>query len=133
MGRFHGRNGRVYMGIASDTAVAEPVPYLADWTLNQTTDKIEVTAMGDTTKIYVAGLPDAAADRVVGEDRSEPVLQRVEQVRVQVEPAGEAVARRGVGLGGGVVHEAVERAGGVGGAVTLSSNWNAASSIFKVG
>lgn len=62
MARQAGRRGRVYMGIASDTAVAEPLPFQVSWSINQQTDKIEVTALGDTTKTYVAGLPDASGD-----------------------------------------------------------------------
>src|SRR5918994_7729137 len=62
MARFAGRFGRVYMGIASDTATAEPVPFIASWSLAAETDKIEVTAMGDASKVYVAGLPDASGE-----------------------------------------------------------------------
>jgi hypothetical protein len=62
MGRIAGRRGRVYMGIASDTAQAEPLPFMASWSLSAESDKIEVTAMGDTNKVYVAGLPDASGE-----------------------------------------------------------------------
>jgi hypothetical protein len=58
MGRLAGRNGRVYMGLASG-GVAEPVAFQASWSMNFTTNKIDVTAMGDANKIYVAGLADA--------------------------------------------------------------------------
>ena len=61
MSRIHGRNGILYAGIASGAA-ASPVAYLSDWTVNFTVDKVEVTAMGDKTKTYVAGLPDAQGD-----------------------------------------------------------------------
>ncbi len=57
MARIAARNGLLYMGLTS-AGTAEPVAYLNQYTLNFTTDKIEVTAFGDTTKIYVAGLPD---------------------------------------------------------------------------
>lgn len=60
MSRIAGRNGRIYMGIASSTAVAEPIAFLANWTLDFSTDDIEVTAFGDTNKVYVAGLPDVS-------------------------------------------------------------------------
>ena len=59
--RLHGRNGIIYVGIASGAA-ASPIAYLSDWTINFTVDQPEVTAMGDTNKIYIAGLPDAAGD-----------------------------------------------------------------------
>jgi hypothetical protein len=50
------------MGIANDTATAEPLPFFASWSINFATDKIEVTAMGDNNKVYVSGLPDASGD-----------------------------------------------------------------------
>ena len=59
MARLHGRNGRIYIGIASDTAAAEPLPFVATWSIAFSTDNAEVTALGDTVKTYVAGLPDA--------------------------------------------------------------------------
>ena len=62
MARIHGRNGIVYMGIATSAALATPVAFLSDWTISFTVDKQDVTAMGDTNKIYVAGLPDASGD-----------------------------------------------------------------------
>lgn len=57
MARIAARNGRLYMGLGS-AGTAEPVVYLSNWALNFATDKIEVTAFGDTTKAYVSGLPD---------------------------------------------------------------------------
>lgn len=59
MSRVHGRFGRLYVGIADDSAEAEPVAYIRRWTLNSSTDKSEVTAQGDNNKVYVSGLPDA--------------------------------------------------------------------------
>jgi hypothetical protein len=52
----------VYIGIASDTATAEPLPFVASYSMAAESEKIDVTAMGDTTKVYVAGLPDATGD-----------------------------------------------------------------------
>lgn len=59
MVRIHGRRGRVYLEIASGGS-AEPLPFFASWSINFAVDKADVTAMGDTNKIYVAGLPDAS-------------------------------------------------------------------------
>src|SRR5262249_38049478 len=56
-----GRNGQVYVGITSGAA-ASPIPFMASWTMNQVTDKQEVTAFGDGNKVYVAGLPDSSGD-----------------------------------------------------------------------
>jgi hypothetical protein len=35
---------------------------LAGWTLNRTTDRVEVTSFGDLNKTYVQGLPDMQGD-----------------------------------------------------------------------
>jgi hypothetical protein len=59
MARIAGRNGRIYMGIASG-GTAEPIAFQASWSINFTTNKIDVTAFGDSNKTYVAGLPDAS-------------------------------------------------------------------------
>lgn len=61
MARIHGRNGRAYLGLASG-GVAEPVAFLNSWSISFAVDKAEVTAFGDTNKVYVAGLPDASGD-----------------------------------------------------------------------
>jgi len=60
MARVHGRRGRLYAGIASDTAAAEPITFLSSWSLDFTVDKVDVTSFGDTNKTYVSGLPDAS-------------------------------------------------------------------------
>lgn len=59
MSRSHGRFGRMYVGIADNSATAEPAIYLQSWSIDFSTDKVEVTAQGDSTKVYVSGLPDA--------------------------------------------------------------------------
>ena len=61
MSRIHGRNGVVYVGVHSGDA-ASPVAFLADWTINFTVAKVDVTCLGDTNLVYVAGLPDASGD-----------------------------------------------------------------------
>jgi hypothetical protein len=58
MARIAGRNGRLYMNLTSG-GTAEPVTFLNSWALNFSTEKIDVTSFGDTSMVYVAGLPDA--------------------------------------------------------------------------
>jgi len=36
--------------------------FMSDWSINFVVDKVDVSAMGDLNKIYVAGLPDASGD-----------------------------------------------------------------------
>lgn len=61
MGRIAGRNGRIYFDVAGGGS-ASPLPFVAKWSYKANTDKFEVTAMGDTAKSYVAGLPDSSGD-----------------------------------------------------------------------
>lgn len=61
MARIAGRNGRLYAGIASG-GTAEPIAYLSKWSMKFTTQKSDVTALGDTGMVYVSGLPDAQGD-----------------------------------------------------------------------
>lgn len=60
MARIHGRSGKLYVGIASDTAAAEAIAFVSKISLNFETDDVEVTAFGDTNKVYVSGLPDCS-------------------------------------------------------------------------
>lgn len=57
MARYHGKSGVVYMSV-SGSGTATSVTALRSWTLNAPTDKVEVTAFGDSNKQYVQGLPD---------------------------------------------------------------------------
>lgn len=57
---IHGRKGRLYVGIASDTASAEPIANLNAWSISFKTDKADATCFGDTNKVKTAGLPDGS-------------------------------------------------------------------------
>lgn len=57
MAKYAGRKGLVYMGTSAGGA-ASSVIGLMSWNLDRATDKIEVTAFGDSNKTYVQGLPD---------------------------------------------------------------------------
>lgn len=61
MARRHGRKGNLYVAITSGGALVR-VASLTSWSVEFSTDKEEVSAMGDTNKQYVAGLPDASGD-----------------------------------------------------------------------
>jgi len=59
MARIHGKKGQVLL----DSTPASPVTPVAvadlnDWTLDMSTDRVDVTAFGDTNKQKVSGLPD---------------------------------------------------------------------------
>lgn len=58
--RYHGKKGLVYISVnACTTTLASSAISLNSWSLNMPTDKVEVTAFGDSNKQYVQGLPDA--------------------------------------------------------------------------
>lgn len=57
---IHGRKGRLYVAIASSAASAEPIANLRSFSIDFSTDDVEVTAFGDTNKVYVSGLPDVS-------------------------------------------------------------------------
>jgi len=58
-----GRNGRLYIDTsAAANGSAQPISNLNSFSVNQTSDRTEVTSFGDTTKTYVAGLKDAQGD-----------------------------------------------------------------------
>lgn len=57
MAVYPGRKGVIYLSTTGG-GVAVNVIKLNAWTLNRSTDKIEVTAFGDANKTYVQGLPD---------------------------------------------------------------------------
>lgn len=133
MARIHGRRGRVYLGLASDTATAEPVAFLNAWSISFEVEKAEVTAFGDTNKIYVSGLPDASGDFAGWYD----------DATVQTYTAAtDGLARKfylypdntsTVKYFFGTILPDFSVESGVGDAVSISSSWNAASAIAKVG
>jgi|SRR5947207_823479 len=62
MARHHGRNGRIYLQAVNGSGVPSPLPFQASWSINQATDRQDVTAFGDGNKVFVAGLPDSSGD-----------------------------------------------------------------------
>jgi hypothetical protein len=141
--RIHGRNGMVYLGItgpgggaATTTAVASPLAFVSDYTINFTVAKVDVTALGDQNLTWVSGLPDASGDFTGFYDTA------TAQTYVA---ATDGLSRNFYlypslsGDGGADVNEyfygtilpdfAV--AGGVSSAVTMKSTWNAASIVQK--
>lgn len=57
MAVYAGRKGVIYMS-TTGSGVATNVIKLTHWTLDQSTDKIDVTSFGDANKTYVIGLKD---------------------------------------------------------------------------
>jgi len=59
--RRHGRNAQVYVGVTNGAA-ASPCTFQSAWSIAMAVDDVDVTAFGDSNKVYVAGLPDASGD-----------------------------------------------------------------------
>lgn len=129
--RLHGRNGQVYVGIASGAA-ASPVAYLNDWSINFNVDLVEVTAFGDPNKIYVAGLPDASGDFSGFFDDASRQLYTAARDGVArnfyLYPS--TVADPNQYFFGTILAD-FSVTGGINAAVSIKSTWKAASGIFK--
>lgn len=59
MARIHGRKGRLYVDLTGSGS-AEPVAYLSMFSIDFASDRVDVTALGDSNKTYVQGLSDAS-------------------------------------------------------------------------
>lgn len=132
MGRLHGRRGRVYLAIASG-GTAEPLPFMAKWTLNATTDRSEVTAMGDDNKIYVSGMPDASGTFAGFYDdaTAQTYTAAIDGLARKFYLYPSTLTNSQYFFGTILVDASF--GGGVDGPITLDAQWNAASTITKVG
>lgn len=131
MARIAGRKGRVYFEVG--TGSASPLPFIATWAFNANTDKYDVTSLEDTSKVYVAGLPDASGTFAGFYDTATAQTYTA---------ASDGVARKfylypdltsaGTYWWGTVFADfAVD--GGVADSVKIAASWNAATPIAKVG
>ncbi len=58
MGRIAGRRGRMYIDqTANGGGSASALPFMSDWNLDFSTEKIDVTSMDDEGMVSVSGLP----------------------------------------------------------------------------
>lgn len=132
MARIHGRRGRVYMDLTG-AGSAEPVAFLNSWSINFEVDKEEVTAFGDLNKIYVAGLPDASGEFSGFYD---------DATTQTFTAAADGLARKfylypdntsTVKYFWGTILPDFKANAAVAGAAEISSSWNAAGNIARVG
>ncbi len=132
MSRIHGRNARIYMSITSGGS-AEPIPFLASWSLQAATDKQDVTAFGDSNKVYVAGLPDASGEfsGFYDDATAQTYTAAVDGVarKFYLYPSNTNTSQYWFGT---ILPDFSANAG-VAGATEISASWNAASAINKVG
>lgn len=57
--RFHARSGVLYVS-PTNGAAAVAVSNVSEFSMDSKTDRVDVTALTDTTKVYVQGLPDSS-------------------------------------------------------------------------
>ena len=134
MARIAGTTGRLYVGIASSAAAAEPVAYISKMSLDFATDDLEVTAMGDVNKVYVSGMPDCtgsfsgfyddatAQTYTAARDGSARNFYWYPKTPSNTGPYW---------FGTGLFDFSIET--DIGGAVSVSGNFKAASPVTKVG
>lgn len=132
MSRKAGRNARIYVGIASG-GTAEPIAFQTNWTLDASTDDIDVTAFGDTNKTYVSGLPDASGSFSGFFDDETNQLYTASQdgVARKFYLYTDASVTTKYFFGTGLFDFSVDV--GVNDAVKVSGNWKAASPVIRVG
>lgn len=56
MAKYAGRKGKVMIGAAAGSAAI--LVNLAQWSIDRTSERFDVTSFGDSNKTYVQGLPD---------------------------------------------------------------------------
>lgn len=133
MARISGRNGRVYLGVASSTATAEPLPFVASYNLNFATNKIDVTAMGDDNKVYLSGLRDASGSfsGFYDDSTAQTYTAAVDGAprKFYLYPSTSNTAQ----YFWGQILADISIDANVDGATAMSANWSAYSAIQKVG
>lgn len=133
MARIPGRNARVYLGLATSAAAAEPVAYQAKVSFDKATDKLDVTAFGDTNKVYVAGLPDAsgAFDGFYDDATAQTYTAADDGLPRKMYIYPSTLTNSQYFFTTAIVDFSFEA--GVGDPATVSANWSAASAFIKVG
>ncbi len=132
MSRYAGRRGQIYLGIASSSAEASPLPFVSAWSLSMENDKIDVTCMGDDNQVNVGGMPNASGEWSGFHD---------DETNQSYTAAGDGLARKWYLYPNrdaptkyffGTVICDMSIDADVKDAVKMSANWTAASGIRKV-
>jgi hypothetical protein len=132
MPRHHGRNGRIYLS-ATNGGTATPLPFQASWSINQATDRQDVTAFGDSNKVYVAGLPDSSGDFAgfLDDSTSQTFVAALDGLSrtFYLYPDVTAYPNNWYWMGQILVDAAADAA--VGGPASFKSTWSAAGAITR--
>ena len=132
MARIAGRRGRVYLGVTTGAA-ASPLTAVATWSIDQTQDTIDVTAMGDENRQYVADLSDVTGgfsgfydDAATGTELYAAATDGLSR-KFYLYPDLSSATKY---YHGTVLIESLDSDGGVGSAVTANATWKAASAVI---
>jgi hypothetical protein len=133
MARIAGRNGQVYLAIASG-GTAQPISGASTWTFNANTDQFDVTAFGDPNHVYVAGLPDASGDfsGFYDDATAQTYTGAIDGQPRKFYLYPNATITPGQYWYGTVLVD-FKADGSVVGPVNMTATWKAASSITKIG
>lgn len=128
----------VYCAITggANGGTAVPLAFVADWTINFTVAKVDVTALGDANLVWVAGLPDASGDFSGFYDTA---TGQTYAAAVDGQPRAMYLYPSLLGIQGvspgqyffGTILPDWSSSGGVAAAVTFKSTWNAASQVQR--
>lgn len=131
MPRRHGRNAQVYIGVTNGAA-ASPCAFQASWSINMNVDKQDVTAFGDSNKVYVAGLPDASGDfsGFMDDQSSQTYIAAVDGLSRNFYLYPDAQNDPNVYWFGTILPD-FSADGAIGGPVNFKSSWNAASKVQR--
>lgn len=132
MARIAGRNAVIYLG-ATTSAAASPITFQNTWSMNFTSEKIDVTAFGETTKTYVAGIADAQGEfsGFYDDASAQTYTAAIDGLarKLYLYPSSLTTSQYFFGT----VFADMSINAAVVGAVEVSASWNAASPISKVG
>lgn len=132
MSRIAGRNAAIYVG-ATTSAAASPLTYQNSWSMSFESEKIDVTAFGDSNKSYVAGIADSMGEfsGFYDDASAQTLTAAIDGLsrKFYLYPNSNTSSQYFFGT----IFVDFSINAEVAGAVEVSAKWNAASTISKVG
>lgn len=126
MAKYHGQGGRVYLSTSGSGTAAQAVG-LSSWSLDMSTDTVEVTSFEDTNKVYVQGKRDISGEFSGFWDEADDALfdaaESTTAVKLYLYPSKDAATRYFYGTAW--LNASIEVT--VDGAVSIKGSFKAAS------
>lgn len=135
MARISGKGGKLYVSLTA-AGNAEPVANIRSWSIDQTTDTVDVTALGDSTKVFVQTLPNASGQIQGFFDDASASNKLYTAATAESGSAKKFYLYPGAATDkywSGTAYFAISHQGAVDGAVEFSATWVAASSVIATG